>query len=485
MAPLPGAWLAPEVQRQDLVALLAREPVAHHHGRQVVHRVVHARVLPVDHAQALVADDPVDRVRVVVAEHLRPLVEFHVVPNPAQAAPQASEAPHGLALPRGGELEQAVALGEEIDRERAGGAALVERADLPHARREVRGVLVVEGPRRGHEARELPALGADVDDGGVDAQLHSRALGHHLGVAVDQGGRAHARVPVDVLLVPEVERERDVRQARVQRLDVGYLLGRAREKAADVGDCGGAHVREHAVLAELLHAVELEHALGGGDGEERQLVGMPAPELLPQEALDADVPALAVVEPEEPLRPLGRDVGRAHHAGARGGSAAEVRQPPVVADVRDQLARGVPLLAHHAHGAVPAAEADERVLRVPVVGAAQEGAAQAVANEVQAREVRLVCPAGAHHQVDAEPVFEVEEALLLVAHNHGDVLDARLAKLADLPLDEHLALVFEKPFGLVVKRREELGRFTGGKDNRGFNPVAHWNFSSVCLSSPR
>lgn len=100
-----------------------------------------------------------------------------------------------------------------------------------------------------------------------------------------------------------------------------------------------------------------------------------------------------------------------------------------------------------------------------MVGAAQEGAAQAVANDVQAREVRLVCPAGAHHQVDTELVLEVEELLLLVAHNHGDVLDASLAKLADLPLEEHLAPVFEKTLGLVVQRREKLGGLAGSKDN--------------------
>ena len=102
-----------------------------------------------------------------------------------------------------------------------------------------------------------------------------------------------------------------------------------------------------------------------------------------------------------------------------------------------------------------------------MVGAAQKGAAQAVADEVQTREVRLVCPAGAYHQVDAVPVLKIEELLLLVAHNHGDVLDARLAKLADLPLDKHLAFVFEKPLGLIVQRREELRRLAGGKNNRG------------------
>ena len=55
-----------------------------------------------------------------------------------------------------------------------------------------------------------------------------------------------------------------------------------------------------------------------------------------------------------------------------------------------------------------------------------------------------------HHDGNTQKVLKVEEVLLLVAHHHGDVVDAGLLELADLALDKHLAAHLQDAFGLLV-----------------------------------
>ena len=75
------------------------------------------------------------------------------------------------------------------------------------------------------------------------------------------------------------------------------------------------------------------------------------------------------------------------------------------------------------------------------------------------------------HDVHAERVLEVEELLLLVPHDHRDVLDARLAQLADLPLDEALAPHAQQALGLLVGDGRAPRREPCGHDDRVSHPV--------------
>ena len=71
----------------------------------------------------------------------------------------------------------------------------------------------------------------------------------------------------------------------------------------------------------------------------------------------------------------------------------------------------------------------------------------------------------------AKLTCQIEEVLLLVAHHHGDVGNARLLELADLPLDEDLSANAEKTLGLLVGDGGEARGKARGHDNGVFNLV--------------
>jgi len=59
--------------------------------------------------------------------------------------------------------------------------------------------------------------------------------------------------------------------------------------------------------------------------------------------------------------------------------------------------------------------------------------------------------------------------LLLIPDDDGDGVDARLAQLLDLPLDEHLAAHAQKPLGLLVGDGGEAG----GQSRRQDDGIVH------------
>lgn len=78
---------------------------------------------------------------------------------------------------------------------------------------------------------------------------------------------------------------------------------------------------------------------------------------------------------------------------------------------------------------------------------------------------------GVHDDGDAELVLKVEEVLLLVADNHGDVGDAGGEQLLDLALDEHLAAHLQQAFGLLVGDGGEPRRESRGQDDCVFHAI--------------
>ena len=101
----------------------------------------------------------------------------------------------------------------------------------------------------------------------------------------------------------------------------------------------------------------------------------------------------------------------------------------------------------------------ERVVREVVVRGTDEGVGQDVAHQPQgavvvARDVVVV-----DDDLHAELLGQVEEVLLLVAHDDRHVLDAGLVQLADLPLDQDLVAHAQHALGaLVGNRGEALGQ---------------------------
>lgn len=49
-----------------------------------------------------------------------------------------------------------------------------------------------------------------------------------------------------------------------------------------------------------------------------------------------------------------------------------------------------------------------------------------------------------------ELLAKIEEVLLLVADDHGDVFNAGVLELLDLPLDKDLSAHFEQALGLLI-----------------------------------
>lgn len=92
----------------------------------------------------------------------------------------------------------------------------------------------------------------------------------------------------------------------------------------------------------------------------------------------------------------------------------------------------------------------KRVLGKVVVAGADVGIAEFFTNPI---ERAVVVARGVFVIVDdRDTVFlaEVEEVLLLVAHDYGDIRNACFEELFDLALDEDLSANFEQALGLLI-----------------------------------
>ena len=107
----------------------------------------------------------------------------------------------------------------------------------------------------------------------------------------------------------------------------------------------------------------------------------------------------------------------------------------------------------------------EDVLREVVIRGADVGVAETLADEHQRRVVVALGVVGVDGNPHPELLLEVEERLLHVSHDDGDVIDPGLAELTDLPLDEHLAAHAQKTLGLLVRERHEAAGETRRHDD--------------------
>ena len=103
---------------------------------------------------------------------------------------------------------------------------------------------------------------------------------------------------------------------------------------------------------------------------------------------------------------------------------------------------------------------DEVVVRGADVGVGEAVAHAHERGVVVARGVLLV-----DDEVDTELVGKVEEVLLLVAKDDGDVVDAGRLELLDLALDENLPANPEQALGLLVRDGGKAARETGRHDD--------------------
>ena len=107
----------------------------------------------------------------------------------------------------------------------------------------------------------------------------------------------------------------------------------------------------------------------------------------------------------------------------------------------------------------------KRVLREIDIGGAYIGVAQHLAHPHERRIVVAGCELVIHDDLDAVFLLQIEEQLLLVAHDQDDVRDAGFDQLLDLALHQDLSANLQKPLGLLVGNRCKAQRQTGCHDD--------------------
>ena len=299
-----------------------------------------------------------------------------------------------------------------------------------------------------------------MDEGVVDAEFLRNGLRKRLACAVDDLVGAHTRVAIDIRLAAHHEAKRQVREPLLDGHDALDVAARAVEHAADVVENRRVDVLDE-VVVELLQVgnrVELEnHARLIGPHDHAQLVEVRTVNVLPQLARGLGPIVLVDEDPHESLGERAVEVHVPEHAVLVATADGHARDAPVARGVEQVLVR----LAREEHAWVIGLEhiRFEDVLGEIVVRRADIGVPQLFAYE---HESGIVVAHGIfriHADGHAELVLKVEKGFLHIPHDNGDVGDARLSKLADLPLDEHLAAHGEHAFGLLIgKRREARGQ---------------------------
>ena len=318
-------------------------------------------------------------------------------------------------------------------------------------------VVVVEGNAAVDEARDLPAFdGILVDEGVVDAKLLRDGLRKCLACTIDDLIGAHTWVAIDIRLAAHREAKRQVREPLLDGHDALDIASRAVEHAADVVEDRGVDVLDE-VVVELLqvgNGVELvDHARLVGPHDHAQFVEVRAIDVLPE--LPRGFGPIVLVD-ENPHEGLGERTVEVHvpeHAVLVAAADGHARDTPVARGVEQILVR----LAREEHARVIGLEHVrlEDVFGEIVVRRADVGVPQLLAHE---HEGGIVVAHGifrVNANGHAELILEVEEGFLHIPHDDGDVGDAHLLKLANLPLDEHLAAHGEHAFGLLVGKRGE------------------------------
>ena len=271
---------------------------------------------------------------------------------------------------------------------------------------------------------------------------------------------------VDVLAVRRGEVAGEVGEPLLERVDVVDLVARAAERARDVVEDLGVHAVEEQRVerAELVEGVELvDHAGGIGAHAHVELFHVLDVEVLPELVGGLGQVVLTLQDTREARGERAVEVDVAKHVPGvmttHGGSG----DAPLAVGGEAPLPRGALGVLSGIVGAPDVGLED--VLGEVIVTRAHVGVGEAIPHEPQrgvvvARGILVV-----DDEAHAVLLGQVEELLLLVAEDDGYVGDSRLAELADLALDEHLAAYPDQALGALVGHGGEARGESCGHDD--------------------
>ena len=222
MTTLLEGCLSTEVVVDGVVRLLLGELAAHREGAEVVCRVAHARILPVDETDVVVlVNQEVHAEEVIVRDARLKAVLLRIGAQTLGLIAQliVARKVDGAEL-----LEKAfvhLALLPEVKGALKLGAALMQLASHLHGMPQLVGVVCIEATGVLNEPRKLPALLLVlIDEGVVQTQVLRQAKRCLLTCAVNHLLGAHAGVTVDILVVTHRKVAREVGKAINQRVEV-------------------------------------------------------------------------------------------------------------------------------------------------------------------------------------------------------------------------------------------------------------------------
>ena len=358
-------------------------------------------------------------------------------------------------------------VGKEVKRPFGRLAAAVEAANHLQGTRHVRLVVIVERNAVVHEAGDLPAtVHVLVDERLVDAEPLGDALGEGLALTADDLLGADAGVTIDVFGPRDREPEREVCQTLLDGHDTHDVAPRARERRADVVEDLGVHVLEEVLVEarEVRKRVELEDdaRLVAPHGHAKVVEVLPI-DVLPEFGGRVGAVVLLLEDAHELPRERTVEVDVTEHRPSVMATDGHCRDSTVASGGETVFARGALEVRGGVVGLVDVTFED--VLREVVIRGADVGVAETLADEHQRRVVVALGVVGVDGNPHPELLLEVEERLLHVSHDDGDVIDPGLAELANLPLDEYLAAHAQKTLGLLVRERHEAAGETRRHDD--------------------
>ena len=443
-----------EIACDHLLRLLGRVVRAGDKCADVAARVGHAGIFPVDQVHLpLLVDQKVWVIAVAVAGAQGDRVALQALVQRAHRLVQLLHAGKVGDVRPLQPVEKAVDLLPDVKPAVELYAARVQAAQHTQRRVDLLGVVIVQNGRVLDIVRDLPALGrVDVEKRVVEPQRLGRLHRPRLGRAVDVSLRARTGVAVHVVPAVARELERQVRQPRLDRDDAVDAVWRAVEHGADVienvrvgiGDIGAVK------RPQLIERVKLMDAAGIFADVHLQLADVPGVQILP-EPRPCD---RAVILPLEDLRELlteaAVEIGVSDHVPrvapadlhARDAALA-VRDHAVLVRFARTVERRVIRLIHIGL---------KRVLLKVVVRGADEGVFQPVADEHERGGVVVAVVILVDDDLHMEAVLEVKQLFLHIADHDRDVVDARRLQLADLTLDEHLALHLQQGLRLFIRQ---------------------------------
>ena len=223
-------------------------------------------------------------------------------------------------------------------------------------------------------------------------------------------------------------------------------------------------------FAQIVERIELMDHLGGiGSCDHVQLVDMVNEQVLPQLVLrNGQIPFAMdnlghmsrkrLVEKRVPEHDL-----RVSAANSRTHDATPTAQmhAPLIRHVLRVLRRVIGAVNVRFEGTL-----DKVVVRRTDVGAFEPVKHDHKGRVVIPRRVMFV-----HDDIDAEKLLKIEEVLLLVTNDDGNVIDASFLELANLTLDEDLIADAQETLWLFVGDRSKARREAGRENDRVIDSI--------------